>query len=268
MQVQLAHHVRAVELDTGAIAEVPLGSVATDLDITPDGAMAILTLRDAKEVALVHLPDDLADPTGITRVATAGFVAGQAVLTADGAHALLFTNAIAQKVMLVLDLGPAKLRALPLTKSVRNVLVAPDGKSALVVHNKAPGTPSPMDSLEDYLDKLQGYSLFNVGTGFAKLQPTDAAPGPIAFAPGGGSAYLLLRDDAMRVRSVEALDLRTFLVTSVPLGSPPVAVGVVPASPLVFVAQQHALGRMTFVDTDTFKTRTLTGFSLNGGIIE
>lgn len=67
---------------------------------------------------------------------------------------------------------------------------------------------------------------------------------------------------------MEAIDLRSFLVASVALGSPPVAVGVVPMTHQVYVGQTHPLGRMTFVDTDTFKTRTLTGFGLNGQIIE
>ncbi len=41
-----------------------------------------------------------------------------------------------------------------------------------------------------------------------------------------------------------------------------------PATKQIYVVQSHALGRITFVDAGTFKTRTLTGFALNGGIIE
>ena len=69
-------------------------------------------------------------------------------------------------------------------------------------------------------------------------------------------------------KSVEAVDLTSFVITSVTLGSPPVAVGIVPQTAQVYVAQDHPLGRMTFVDQATFHKRTLTGFGLNGQIIE
>jgi hypothetical protein len=43
---------------------------------------------------------------------------------------------------------------------------------------------------------------------------------------------------------------------------------VVPATAQIYVAQDHPLGRMTFVDTQSFRTRTLTGYGLNSQIIE
>jgi DNA-binding beta-propeller fold protein YncE len=257
--------VRAVDLVTRAITDMPLAAAPTDVEVTPDGKLALAVLRDQNQVVLLPLPGGLTDATQRTTVATAGYLAGQAVITADGAAALLFTNATTQKVLLVLDLTAKTLAVRPLEKGVRTVALAPDGLTALVVHNKAPGAPSPLDPIDVYLDKLEGYSLFQVKSGYAKLQPTDSAPGPYAFSPDGRSGYLLLSGAQP---SVEALDLVSFGVHSVGLGSPPVAVGVVPGSGQVYVAEDHPLGRITFVDETTFATRTLTGFGLNGQIIQ
>lgn len=260
--------VRAVDLATRAITDVALGGSPSDVEVAPGGQLAVAVLRTQKEVDFLPLPGALSDSTQIVRVSMGSYTAGQITFTADGSAGLLFTNAVTQKVMIVANLATRTLAYYPLKKGVRSLSIAPDGKSALVIHNKVPGTPSPTDTVEQYLDKLQGYSLFQIASGYAKLQPTDAEPGASTFAGDGKTAYLLLGNAATTIRSVEALDLTSFGITSVTLGSPPVAVGVVPQTLQVYVAQDHPLGRMTFVDQASFKTRTLTGFGLNGQIIE
>jgi len=262
--------IRVVDLHSGAIADVALGAEATDLDITPDGKLALVVLRDAGQLALIDLPGDLDDPTQIETLST-GYTIGQAVVTADNSRALLFTNALDQEVLLVADLRPGSrsLKPLPLKKGVRSVRPAGDGRTAIVLHNKQAGDPDPTrDPVDAFVDKHYAYSLVDLNKGFVKLELTDAEPGETAFATDSLSGYLLLSDPAKNVRSVEAIDLRTFLVTSVPVGSPPVAVGVLPATAQVYVAQNHPLGRVTFVDSITYNTRTLTGFALNGQVIE
>ena len=259
---------RVVDLATRAIIDLPLDAEPSDVGVSPDGKLAVAILRDQKLVAFIPLPDALADVTRIEKVATKDYAVGQVVITADGKHGLLFTNAVVQKVLLVADLATHAIATFPLKKGVRAVYASPDGLSAVVIHNKTPGTPNPNDPLDSYLDKLEGYSLFHLDGGYAKLLPTDAAPGQLAFAPDGKTGYLLLSGTTPLVRTVEAIDLQSFLVTSVALGSPPVAVGVVPSTKQVYVAQDHPLGRMTFVDEASFQPRTLTGFGLNGQIIE
>ena len=90
----------------------------------------------------------------------------------------------------------------------------------------------------------------------------------VDVAPDGRSAYLLLSDPVRAVRQVDAIDLQSFLVQAVSVGSPPVAVGVVPATSRVFVAQSHQLGRVSFIDLETLALKTVTGFELNNYIIE
>ena len=260
--------IRAVDLTTRAITDVALSGEATDLDLTAGGKVAVVVMRAAAEVALLDIPADLTDPSGIDTLATGKYTAGQATLTKDGKRAFLFTNATSQEVLLMADLDSRKLSVHPLQKGVRTVYAAPDGKRALVLHNKVAGAPSKSDGLETYIDKSHGYSLLDVGLGFAKLQLTTTDPGQVAFAADSSAAYVTLSDSKLKVQAVEAMDLSSFLINSVALGSPPVGLGVIAATKQVYVPQSHHLGRVTFIDIKTHQTRTVTGFELNSQVIE
>jgi hypothetical protein len=128
--------------------------------------------------------------------------------------------------------------------------------------------PKVEDGFETYVDKSYGYSLLNLSEGFDKLLLTPTDPGQVAFAPNSLTAYLLLGDVQKALRSVEAIQLDSFMVKSVALGSHPVSLGVISATGKVYVAQSHPLGRVTFVDIQTHETKTVTGFELNSHIIE
>ncbi len=260
---------RAVELSTGEIHDLPLPGVPSDLDLTPDGKLALAVLRDQRQLAIIDLERFLAEPgPGAIEILQSEHRFGQATLTGDGRRVFLFTNATDDEVLLVVDLATRTLAAIPLQKAVRAVRPAPDGKTAMILHSKKPGPPTTTDNLEDYVDRRHGYSLLDVESGFVKLQLTDAAGGASTFDPSGETAYLLLSDPQLGVRLVEAIDLISFLVVRVPLGSNPASVGLVPATNQVFVAQNHPLGRVTFIDQESQTTRTLTGFALNSQVIE
>jgi DNA-binding beta-propeller fold protein YncE len=260
--------IRVLDMATKALTDLTLGAEPTDIDLTADGKLAVVVLRDSKQVALLDIPADLQDPTGVDTLTTAPYTAGQSELSADGKQAFLFTNATAQEVLLTADLTTRKLGIYPLKKGVRSVLSSPDGKRAVVLHNKVPGTPKVEDGFETYVDKSYGYSLLDLAASFDKLQLTGADPGEVAFAADSLTAYLLLSDTKAALRSVETIDLSSFMVKSVGLGSHPVALGVIDATGTVYVAQSHPLGRVTFVDIKTHGTKTVTGFELNSHIID
>ena len=219
-------------------------------------------------MVVIDLPGDLTPSPTLDTISVGSYTAGQSELTSDGKYAFLFTNAVSQEVLLMADLTARKLKVNQLQKGVRQILAAPDGKSVVVLHNKVYGTPSKQDSLDAYIDKSYGFSLFSLPLGFAKLQLTGTDPGKVAFAPDGSAAFMLLNDTSKGIRTVEAMDLTSFLITSVAMGSPPVSLGVLPSTKKVYVAQDHALGRVTFVDMKTSKTQTVTGFELNSQVIE
>jgi len=137
---------------------------------------------------------------------------------------------------------------------VASVGVAPDSQSALLVHSATGGGPG-------------AYSLFDLVPDFPliKRQTTETRPGAVLFTPGGERAAVLLRDDELGVRKVDLVDLRSFIVRALPLGSPPEGAGYVDATKKLYLSQEHPSGRITFVD-EAGAVQTVTGYVLNDSI--
>jgi hypothetical protein len=70
------------------------------------------------------------------------------------------------------------------------------------------------------------------------------------------------------VVAVQQIELDSGVVRTIPLGSPPAAIGLLPDSNKIFVSQRHPLGRVSFIDVPTGQVRTVTGFDLNSQIID
>lgn len=140
---------------------------------------------------------------------------------------------------------------------VASVGVAPDSRNAILVHAEDPGNAAAKWS----------YSLFDLVPAFPlmKRQTTAAPPGPVLFTPDGGRAAVLLREDAAQVKKVDLVDLATFIVDPLPLGSPPEGAGYVDATAKIFVSQEHPTGRITFVGP-TGEVQTVTGYVLNDSV--
>ncbi|HLL22370.1 MAG TPA: hypothetical protein VK427_09575, partial [Kofleriaceae bacterium] len=69
-------------------------------------------------------------------------------------------------------------------------------------------------------------------------------------------------------RALQLVTVATGVVTTKQLGSPPSALGILPAAGVAFVAQRHPLGRVTFVRFADNQLRTVTGFDLNSDIVQ
>jgi hypothetical protein len=70
---------------------------------------------------------------------------------------------------------------------------------------------------------------------------------------------------------VDAVDLSTLVPRTLALASPPLFAGgfageTEETRDRVFVSQLHPAGRISFVDLDEARIRTVTGFTLNSGI--
>lgn len=260
--------VRAVDLASGALADLPLDGVPTDLDLTPSGDRLVAVVRSQSQVVLWDLPEDIDDASAVETIDCSPLVVGSAQITRDGGHALLFTNAVNSQAISLLDLSTGALRSAALRKGIRWVALAPDGTSALVLHNKIPGDPLPTDDFQTQLDKRYGFSLVDLESLFVKLQITESDPGAFAFSPDERMAYLLLADLVTGQRDVAVLDLGSFIVATLQVGSHPVEVGPVAATNRIYVSQEHPLGRISFIDVATAQLRTVTGFQLNSQVIE
>ena len=247
---------------------VTLPAAPTDLDVSPDGTDAIAVLRDTAEVVLLPLPGIVADPATFRTITLAGELFGQAVRAEDGDLLVLFTTAVPQERLVVLDLATEEWMPVPLRKTVRTVGVAPGGRTAIVIHDKLEGDPTLYDDLEERIDHQYGYSMVDLAGGFVRLQITAVNAEPMLLYEDGLHAFLALRDDRLGVRELEAVDLAAFQVRTLPLPSPPSALGAVPDTEQAYVAQDHKSGRITFIGVESLETQTVTGFELGAEVIQ
>lgn len=264
--------VRLVGAAAGESWVIPLAAVPSDVDLAPDGSRAYAVLREASMLAIIDVPGDGQDPAGVELVDLGGVVAGSLILSRDGSRGALFTNALVREEITVVELATAGYphHVRPLEKSIRTAAFDPTGERLLITHTKMPGDPNAAGSFDEFIDRSYGYSVFDVGAGFAKLQITPVDPGSTAFAPGDPFAYVVLDggDAEGAVAQLQIIELITGVVRTVALGSPPDAVGVLPGAEVAFVSQRHPLGRVSFIDITTGAMRTVTGFDLNSRIID
>lgn len=261
--------------DGTGITVVPISEVATDLDLLPDGTAAVAALRTASSVAYLRIPQDLLTPTGIRVFAIDGGAVGQIALPSQtpdaGMFALAYSNVAGDESFARVDLPSGAVTRYPLEKLVDEIALSPDSRSAIIVHRANPATTAT-DPYEAAVDKDQGFSVFDVATGFWQLQRTGTVkPTRYAFSPRGGYVGVALRDDAAKKFALQAVNLGTLVSTTLPLGSTPLFMGTVPEAPgvtphRVFVSQDHPAGRISVIQLDTGQVRTATGFTLNGEI--
>lgn len=143
-------------------------------------------------------------------------------------------------------------------RPVVSVGIAPDGANAMLLHE--------MDA-QAGAGAAWAYTLLDLTKPFPvkKLQSIEAEPGPVLFTPDGARAVLLLRDDATGVQRVDLIDMRSFIVEALGLGSPPEGAGYVDATEKIFVSQEHPTGRITFIGADG-AVQTVTGYRLNDAV--
>lgn len=266
--------------DIGQTLIIPFDTAPSDVDLSPDGDRAYAVLRESAQLAIIDIPGDAVDPTGVELIELGEAAAGSLVLSRDGRRGALFTNATAREQITVIDLDTPDFTrdTWPLQKSVRTAHFDPSGDKLLVVHAKAAGDPDDATSFDEFIDRSHGYSALDVATGFAKLQITPVETTGVAFAPDAPRAYVILDssagdtgdtgDDSASVAEVQTIELDTGVVRALELGSPPDAVGVLPDAAVAFVSQRHPLGRITFIDIATDQVRTLTGFDLNSRVVD
>jgi hypothetical protein len=256
----------------GLAFEIALASPPTDIDLAPDGARVYAVQRTAKQLAIIDVPADAQNPSGVETVDLTNATLGSLVLSRDGRRGLLYTNAtLDERITLVkLDQPGYPRQTWPLKKSVRAVGISPAGDTALLLNAKAFGDPGTASNFEDYIDKSYGYTLLDLATGFAKLQITPVDPGPFTYAPDGTKVYVGLDggDAVNATRALQVVTTQTGVVITKPLGSPPSSVGILPGAAQSFVAQRHALGRVSFVDLASDAVRTVTGFDLNSQVVQ
>ncbi len=293
VRTMLAPELTVVDIEAGLSARLPLHGIPTDLDLSPDGSKALAVMRTESIVTRIDLASDLApvveidgrryvDPDGdgvpsadeythIQALDSEGLplVVGQAELFTGGrggTAALLYTNVARREEVSRLDLDNMQIEDLGrmINKLVDSIVVAPGGRSALVLHRAEPNSSDP-DPLEREIDGLYGYTLIDLQTRATFQQVTEAPLGPLAISSSGNHALITVFDDKLLVNELHAIDLRrlTLQMESVPLQAMPRNAGTLPGSEIGYVDQEHPYGKITFVDLDSMLKRAVTGYELN-----
>jgi hypothetical protein len=268
-----------VDLVGNSVQSLSLSSPVTDLDIsdTTDTAggdiHAFAVLRDESKLVRIAIPDGFTGAAPLDIWPVTGETVGQVAISAHGKYAVLYTTAVPIERLVVSPLLPSGTfapKGVVLQKAIRAVAIAPDERTAFVVHTKVTGNPSdPGLTVDEAIDRQYGYSAVSLEGRFATLQTTSANPDPFAITPDSSSVFVLLRDDAANLRMAEQMSLTTFQVKDFQLGSPPNAIGALGGiNHKVFVNQVHSEGRISFIDWDwdSGTVESVTGFALNGRI--
>jgi hypothetical protein len=270
-RVEGSNILRLVNLSTGTITPITVDGVVTDLDIAPSGAYCIGIVRERSRMLRIPIPEGFTDMRAITRTDATGEFVGSVSISPDGERALLYTTALPLERVTLVNLADATqpLNIVRMRKAVRAVAFAPDSRSALVVHTRATGSPDEAGiDQETRIDRSPGYTLIDAATRFAKLQLTPADVGPFTMVPDGTTSFVLLRSDAQSIAQAHRISMRSFVVDTLTLGSPPSSVGSVPGTQRAFIGQEHPEGRITFVDWSTGALQSLTGFELNSRVVD
>ncbi len=250
---------RLLSFDGAALTAIELPEVATDLDLLPDGTMAIAALRSSKQLVLIALPS-LATTTITTTLSV-----GQVVLPrANSGFALGFSSVSGNEWCAKIALPSGEVTRFELEKQVAQVALTDDGAKALIIHRPQPESDA-LDPYELAIDRANGFSVLDVASGFALLTSTgEARPGP--FALSSSQRYAAVASTAGGAHRLDVVDFASLISSEMPLRSPPLFAGAVADGDSIFVAQEHPAGRLSFVDLATKSGRTVTGFTLNAEI--
>jgi hypothetical protein len=260
-----------IDLRAKTYSTTVLSSEVTDLDLvdTATGAQAFAVLRNESKLVRLDVPAGFADPSRRQEWPFDGGTIGSVTISPKGTYALLYTTATASKDLAVFDLVRQQTMPAPaIRKNIRAVAIAPDEKTALVLHTRTtPSSNSANLTQEEIDDQSYGYTMVDLASGYAKLLVTQADPAPFTITPDSSHAFVLLRDDKASVRIAQRISLTSFMATDFPLGSPPSSIAALsPASHKVFVGQVYSEGRISFIDWITGDVASVTGFALNGRI--
>ncbi len=260
-----------IDLRAKTVATTLLSSEITDLYLVDSatGAQAFAVLRKESKLVRLDIPAGFSDTARRQEWPFEGATIGSVTISPKGTYALLYTTATASKDLAVFDLVQEKILTSPLIrKTIRAVAIAPDEKTALVLHTRTtPSSNSTNLTQEQIDDQSYGYTMVDLASGYAKLLLTQADPAPFTITPDSSYAFVLLRDDKAAVRLAQRISLTSFMATDFPLGSPPSSIAALsPASHKVFVGQVYSEGRISFIDWITGDVASVTGFALNGRI--
>jgi DNA-binding beta-propeller fold protein YncE len=260
-----ASELLVVDLGDGTVESVPAGENPTDLDLSPDGQLAVAVARTSAELYLFDAHSPFAAPEIVPLPAEGQY--GSLLFEPTGDRAILYTTASLLERFAVWDRQEASVIERSLVKPVDSMAVTPTGGSLLVFHTVEDGPET-----EPVFAGQPALTLVDLSDFRSNPLLLPAEPTGYATSTTGRLGYFIMEDAPF----LEVLDFVTLLPTELELASLPVFLGVLPDldlsdadEPPAWVSQEHELGRISFFDPDApDKLETITGFELNSGIEE
>lgn len=250
-------------LDPDVRIELVFPGEVTDLDLAESGR-ALAVIRSRSEIAAFTLESVLEDPTAFDVLNIPGEVFGSAVLTPDGSTAVLYTNALLNEKVNIVDLGEdnyLETRSLDTQAPVYSVVTSPDGNHAVIL------AADDELMLGDQGVPANAFSVVALREErFPRVVGTGARVKDVAL--GNSIGLVTATSDAEGVHEAHLISLPGLSVRTEQLATRPLAVGVFADLDTAYAAQFHSEGRVTFFDFEQGSTRTLTGFELAAGVVD
>jgi len=181
----------------------------------------------------------------------------------QGTSALLYTNAVANSHLTVLETAPGATykahRTVDLRGNVRDVFPSPDGAYAIasLLAKEAGGKP--------------GFAAIPVQSVLpVRVQTTDAPVFAVAQSSGKTARAVVTVSDGKANFAAYVVRMPELVIDPVKLPSRPLpnATGLVPDAGMAYIAQAHPQGRITFINLETGVPRTITGFELSAKVVD
>jgi DNA-binding beta-propeller fold protein YncE len=260
-----ASELLVVNLGDGTVDSVAAGDNPTDLDLSPDGQLAVAVARSSAELYLFDAHSPFAAPQIVPLPAEAQY--GSLLFDPTGSRGVLYTTAQLSERFAVWSVQGGEVVERSLVKPVDSMAVTPTGDSLLVFHTEEDGPET-----EPVFQGQSALTLVDLSDFRSNPLLLPAEPTGYATSATGRLGYFIMEDAPF----LEVLDFVTLLPTELTLASLPVFLGVLPDldpsdgdEPPAWVSQEHELGRISFFDPDEPDTlETITGFELNSGIEE
>jgi len=254
--------ISVIDLLKGTRDPLSVGGNPTDLDVTVDGASAVVVCRGSNELWVLDLSNPFAEADVIAM--PEGEVFGSVSLSADGQLGVLYSTASGQSRYGVWRRSAGDVVSRSLEKPVSAVGLSPNGGTALMFHDVDNGADVDPESV--FYD---AYAITMVDLQSLFANPIKLAAEPLSYAHSadGQTGFFVLEDQPY----LGVLDYNTIGHDLQQLPSEPVHLGVLPGSNMAFVNQVQPLGRLSFFDadlrgSDQSPLQTITGFELNAAI--
>ncbi len=253
-----------VDLATEVVTPIDVGQNPTDIDLSPDGASAVVVSRGSEELWILDVPNPFASPVVIPLPADQGL--GSVQFDPTGQRAIVYTTATLTDRIATWDLSDNSVTLRSVVKPVASAAISPTGDSLILfhTHSDAAGADTNSPFYGEWALTLIDFDDF-------RQNPIRLPAEPIGFAnsSNGRYGYFIMEGE----RYLEAINYGTLLVDEIPIKSDPVFVGALADpetededEPPAWVSQAHDLGRISFYDPDNGELATVTGFELNSAI--